>query len=164
MFALHESPPRSKLNNLIVNFFYLNLLYEVDQPLLGKILRWQNFSGEGLGDDGDQLGQVGVVAAQHVMVVGLNQICQEAVHVGRLIHVLCHWQPGEPFTLTMENRRCVRGIYYLPDRKDLIHIHLTVVVLQDLGDCTNGVLCGVDVLRLSAICLIDNLEIEFFNN
>merc|ERR1719245_536611 len=117
----------------------LNLLDQVDQPLPGDILRGQDLSGEGLGYDGYHPRQVGVVAAQHVLVVRLNQIRQKAVDVGRLVHILGNRQPREP------------------NWKNLIHVHLTVVVLENLGDCADGVFSWVDVLRLSAVCLIYNL-------
>ena len=48
-----------------------------------------------------------------------------------------------------------------PDRKNLIHVYLTVVVLENLGDCADGVFCWVDVLRLSAVCLVYHLERKY---
>ena len=75
---------------------YLNLLDQVDQPLPGDVLGGKNLGCEGLGDDGDHPRQVGVVAAQHMLVVRLDQIRQKTVHVWRLVHILGNGQPGEP--------------------------------------------------------------------
>ena len=75
---------------------YLYLLDEVDEPLLGDLLGREDLGGEGLGDDGDDPGQVGVVGPEDVLVVALDQVRQEPVHVRRLVHVLSHRQPREP--------------------------------------------------------------------
>lgn len=79
-----------------ITAIYLNLLDQVNQPLSGDILGREDLGGEGLGDDGDHPRQVRVVASQHVLIVRLDQIRQEAVHVRRLIHILSHRQPGKP--------------------------------------------------------------------
>ena len=49
-------------------------------------------------------------------------------------------------------------ILFLPYGQNLVHVDLAVVVLQDLGDCADRVLCRVDVLRLPALGLGDNLQ------
>lgn len=76
--------------------YYLHLLDEADEPLLGDLLGREDLGGEGLGDDGDDPGQVGVVRPEDVLVVALDQVGQEPVHVRRLVHVLSHRQPREP--------------------------------------------------------------------
>lgn len=49
-------------------------------------------------------------------------------------------------------------IVFSPYGQNLVHVDLAVVVLQDLGDCADRVLCRVDVLRLPALGLGDNLH------
>ena len=51
-------------------------------------------------------------------------------------------------------------ILFLPYGQNLVHVDLAVVVLQDLGDCADRVLCRVDVLRLPALGLGDNLQMQ----
>ena len=51
-------------------------------------------------------------------------------------------------------------ILFSPYGQNLVHVDLAVVVLQDLGDCTDRVLCRVDVLRLPALGLGDNLQMQ----
>ena len=141
---------------------YLYLLDEVDEPLLGDLLGREDLGGEGLGDDGDDPGQVGVVGPEDVLVVALDQVRQEPVHVRRLVHVLSHRQPREPAAreIFQSSSSWERNmlILFLPYGQNLVHVDLAVVVLQDLGDCADRVLCRVDVLRLPALGLGDNLQ------
>ena len=51
-------------------------------------------------------------------------------------------------------------ILFSPYGQNLVHVDLAVVVLQDLGDCADRVLCRVDVLRLPALGLGDNLQMQ----
>ena len=53
-------------------------------------------AGKSFGDDGHNPGQVDIVGAKDERVVGLDQVGKEAVHVGRLVTVLSHRQPGKP--------------------------------------------------------------------
>ena len=69
---------------------------EVDKSLFGEVVRCENLHSQGLGDDGNNSGEITVVAAKDVLVVGFYQVRQKAVHKRSLIHVLCDWKPGKP--------------------------------------------------------------------
>lgn len=75
---------------------YLHLLADIDHPLLDLVVGRQRVERESLGDDDEHLGQVLVAGAQDGGVVALHQVAQVPVHVGGLVDVLEHWQPGEP--------------------------------------------------------------------
>ena len=75
---------------------YLHLVDEVDKPLFGHVVRSKNLHSQGLGDDSNDSGEITVVTAKDVLVVGFYQVRQKAVHKRSLIHVLCDWKPGKP--------------------------------------------------------------------
>ena len=75
-------------------------------------------------------------------IVCLNKVSKETINIRSLVHIFSDRQPGEP------------------DWQDLVQVDLASVVLEDLGDCTDGVLCGVDVLGLSGVWLVDQVTEE----